>query len=969
MVRKLALSLAIAAAMTAGQANALGLGEIRVNSALNEPLNADIRLVQVRDLSPMQIMPRMADIDEFSLAGMTKSRFLNDLKFQVKVEPDGSGSIHVTSSFPVQEPFLSFLMEVNWPNGRLVREYTLLLDPPVFDPAPVTTSINAPAAAPAVIQATAPQASASPSGNIRSEMSGGEVFVNNNDTLYVLAKNNRPSSDISIEQMMVAMQRKNPDLFPTANINVMRAGKVMRIPTADEARVLTRRQAIAEAARQTADWKASRRAASSPPAVLPKPATDTVSGSSGSAEGAPNAEQSQLKIVTLDKAPAGTENVSGDAASEADEASSTVEAPPSVKEVELIQRNEELEDRIMMTQESVDKVSRENAELGDKLDSIQEQLLAMQRLIELKDQQMASLQAEMLKQAQEANKPKSSSVDAFINMLMENPLYLGGLGGLLVLLLALFALARRRKAIDYDDEPAPRKSKKAKKAKPTPVEEDEIPDFDEPVKEPANVAPQVAAVAGAAVAASAISAREPIDNIDDGLDDELADLDLDMDLDLNEGDDYVAEVDESLRAIDEPVVASEADEIDSVLDDILNDDSGLDDVDDLDALLDQDMDVEEDLSELVRAEDEVIEDDELDGLEFAIAEPDDEKEDSNQDSMIDDSFFDEEIEPESDQVMSTPDTDESDLMDEVLESDDSTQMTGLDSVKTDEDLDDLLDDDLDRMLAQSAADLAEKDHTEPADEKTVDDELDFNVDKMLDEVDDSGAENSSDDGALDFDLDLLDDDATPSKEVVSEEIVSKELSSEASPDAVTEDPLASDALASNNLADELDLIDEAAQLPSNETEVSGALEEDSAELDDLLKGDMDLDEMVSELDEAAAIEEPDRPKKPGELVEDELTANIAHDLDMSLDDEIEEMLAFDEDDIELIEENDDESIGSSEPFDILDGADESETKLDLARAYIEMDDTDGARDILAEVVRDGSAQQQAEAQSLLDKMS
>lgn len=146
MLRKLAVSLAVAGVIGATNANALGLGEIKINSALNEPLSAEIKLLQVRQLSPLQIQPRMADIDEFALAGLDRSRFLSDVSFQVKVNPDGTGLITLRSKNPVREPFLNFLVEINWPNGRLVREYTLLLDPPVFDPTPVRQTVQ-PAAA------------------------------------------------------------------------------------------------------------------------------------------------------------------------------------------------------------------------------------------------------------------------------------------------------------------------------------------------------------------------------------------------------------------------------------------------------------------------------------------------------------------------------------------------------------------------------------------------------------------------------------------------------------------------------------------------------------------------------------------------------------------------------------------------------------------------------------------------------
>ena len=993
MVRKLALSLAVAAAITAGQANALGLGEIRVNSALNEPLDADIRLVQVRDLSPLQIMPRMADVDEFSLAGLSKSRFLSDVKFQVKIEPDGSGSIHVTSSVPVQEPFLSFLMEVNWPNGRLVREYTLLLDPPVFDPAPVTTTISAPSAlqqpaAPKPVSAPT-QAKPKTTANIKTNMGGSEVFVNNNDTLYVLAKNNRPASDISIEQMMIAMQRKNPQIFPTGNINVMRAGKVMQIPTAEEARALTRKQAIAEAARQTAEWKAGRRAATAKKEEPAKP-VDTPAEASGTAEGAPGTEaDSQLKIVTAEPQAEAETEVSSEAAPDeevsAEEALSVAEAEPGAREMELMQRNEELENRLLMTQESVDKVSRENADLGEKLDSIQEQLVAMQRLIELKDQQMAALQAEMLKQAQEANKPKPSAVDEFINMLMANPIYLGGAGGVLVLLLALMALARRRKRGEYEEESVPRKRKKSKKSEP---ETDEIPEFDEAdeldTPAPSSAAPAAAVAAGAVAGAAAAQMQdEELDELDD-----LADLDLDMDLDLDES----TEVEEAApQPIPESELEAEGDdsEIDSVLDDILNDDVDTEfeagEIDDLDALLDEDAEVDTDVDELARAEDEVIEDDELEGLAFAVDDSDGESEVAAEaDEMIDDEFFSEEVEPESDQVSSSEEPDEADLIDEPMEFD-LAEESGLDTLPADESLDDLVDDDLDALLMESAEELKEDEAaqfgktvaeveaeaeaeaaTQTAevgdDEDEEDLDLDFNVVKPTADEDleaellaDNLSTSADEDEDLDFNFDLPDEEDSLIEDAVG-------ASGDASGEEESEEEAGADDL-DEMLSFDMELLDD--DEPEAETRPEPEPEPKAEDGEDL---DFDLDAMISGLDDEASSDEPQRAKKPGELVEEELTANIAHDLDLSLDDDIEEMLAEDEGDIELVEEGD-EDLNMDEGFDLLDGADEVETKLDLARAYIEMDDTEGARDILGEIVRDGSAEQQAEAQSLLDKLS
>lgn len=141
MVRKLVLAVAAASAlMSSNMVQALGVGEINLRSALNQPLEAEIELLQVRDLSSSEIRPLLASPDDFGKAGIERSFFLTDLTFTPVVRPDGKAVIKVTSTRPVKEPYLNFLMEVRWPSGRVLREFTLLLDPPLYQPTPVTAS-------------------------------------------------------------------------------------------------------------------------------------------------------------------------------------------------------------------------------------------------------------------------------------------------------------------------------------------------------------------------------------------------------------------------------------------------------------------------------------------------------------------------------------------------------------------------------------------------------------------------------------------------------------------------------------------------------------------------------------------------------------------------------------------------------------------------------------------------------------
>jgi pilus assembly protein FimV len=189
MLRKLALGLAVSAALGVTQVHALGLGEIQLNSALNEPLDAEIKLTQVRDLSPLQIQPRIAASDEYTpSAAASQARYLRDIQFQVLVTPDGGGRIRLRSTEPIQEPFLNFMVEVNWPSGRMVREYTLLLDPPLFDQGAAQRRVQPAQAQPSAPVQPVAQARPSPragerAANIRTRMDPDtQVFVDVNDT-------------------------------------------------------------------------------------------------------------------------------------------------------------------------------------------------------------------------------------------------------------------------------------------------------------------------------------------------------------------------------------------------------------------------------------------------------------------------------------------------------------------------------------------------------------------------------------------------------------------------------------------------------------------------------------------------------------------------------------------------------------------------------------------------------------------
>lgn len=369
-VRKLVLAIAAASALSSGMAHALGLGEVTLQSSLNQPLVAEIELLEVRDLASNEVIPALASPEEFVKAGVDRQYFLTDLKFTPVLKPNGKSVIRVTSSKAIREPYLNFLVEVLWPNGRLLREYTLLLDPPLYSPQttvaaapqlPIAAPAPRPAVTPAPSRATSapaprPVAPAAPSRAI----SGNEYTTTANDTLWEIAQR---VGGGSVNQTMLAIQDLNPDAFIGGNINRMKSGQVLRLPDEQQVRSRSNAEAIAQVAEQNAAWREGR-------AVASRQLDATRRTTAGAAPAAVEQADS-LKLVAAEAGQSTRGSDTGSADSKA------------------------LADKLAVTQESLDSTRRENAELQSRVGDLQSQLDKLQRLIELKDSQLAKLQADL----------------------------------------------------------------------------------------------------------------------------------------------------------------------------------------------------------------------------------------------------------------------------------------------------------------------------------------------------------------------------------------------------------------------------------------------------------------------------------------------------------------------------------------------------------------------------------------------
>lgn len=248
-----------------GAVGAVGLGRISVDSFLNEPLNARIQLLSLRGVEIEDLRVSLADAKTFEKAGLERPFILSGLRFRVIGKDKGTGYIKVTSRDSIKEPYLDFLVTLEWQGNRITRQFTILLDPPVVRP----VSRSRP---PVPRNSAEPAVAAPAAGGEVSRQNGQYGPVKRADTLWVIARNVRPDRGITIEQMMMALLRANPEAFRYGNVNFLNRGAVLDIPGRDEVQSLSPKQARRLFREQTRAWKLLRKggtATASKPAPAP----------------------------------------------------------------------------------------------------------------------------------------------------------------------------------------------------------------------------------------------------------------------------------------------------------------------------------------------------------------------------------------------------------------------------------------------------------------------------------------------------------------------------------------------------------------------------------------------------------------------------------------------------------------------------------------------------------------------------
>ncbi|MFL1564861.1 FimV/HubP family polar landmark protein [Pseudomonas sp. O64] len=444
-VRKLVLAIAAASALSSGMAQALQLGEMTLKSKLNQPLSVEIELLDVGGLTASEITPSLASDQAYVDAGVDRQAFLNDLTFTPVVNPSGRSVVRVTSSKPLPDSYVRFLLQVQWPNGRLMRDYSVLLDPAKFEQS--TPAVSAPAPRLSAPSATTPARTAP------TVSKAAQHTTTPHDTLWEIAAKNRNGG--SVQQTMLAIQALNPDAFLDGNINRLKTGQVLRLPDRVQATSLPQPEAIAEVTAQNAAWREGRRTAKNQAAG--KQQLDATKRTQAGNAPASTSAKDNLSLVSAESAKPGAKGKAGDSRA--------------------------LNDKLAMTQEELDTTRRDNAELKSRAADLQSQLDKLQKLIQLKNDQLAKLQAEngnpaaaatAAMPAQLAGEPAATApaadttptaaapapepikpdaapaatTEGKFNELLTNPVVLGVIGGAagLLVLLLLLLWARHRNA-------------------------------------------------------------------------------------------------------------------------------------------------------------------------------------------------------------------------------------------------------------------------------------------------------------------------------------------------------------------------------------------------------------------------------------------------------------------------------------------------------------------------------------------
>lgn len=383
---------------------AVGLGQLRADSSINQPLSVRIQLTDLGSTPLDEIDVTVAAAENFDRLGVDVADNFPDIQITLGVDEEGPYA-RLESTSVIRTPYLEVVLDTRWPSGRVLTQHTILLDPPVFldSEEAVVADSTPPGLAPGsdIFDETTDPPIASPR----------TVTTDRSSTLYSIAMASRPNQSVTVQQTMLAIQRLNPTSFGDGNINRLYAGEILRLPTEQQILQLSAAEALEVVLRQNQEAEVN----SVEQRQISEPAGIAATAATGD----------QLSVVVTETAALEKEN--------------------SV----LGARIEELENRLAISQEELAKAARERADFIARLEAIESQITAAQEIIKLQDAQLAELTLSLAAAAETREReapPAARNTVKQATGFFGQPFIAAGAAGLAVLLLVLLLLRRNRES-------------------------------------------------------------------------------------------------------------------------------------------------------------------------------------------------------------------------------------------------------------------------------------------------------------------------------------------------------------------------------------------------------------------------------------------------------------------------------------------------------------------------------------------
>ena len=963
MKNKRILSLAIASALgllAPVTVNAFGLGKIEINSALNEPFSAEIPLTALKSGESQNLQVRLASNEEFEKAGLERNFILTDFTFDIVKNSSTDVVIKVTSNKSVREPLLDFLLTATSGNGRLIREYTVLLDPP--------THVLAKPQTQQVISSPLPDVKVEPEEKpleqaaklsrkvMSSEYSNNDYGVTTStDTLWNIAKKVRPTDEFSMNQMMIALLNENPSAFRNQNINGLKKGYRISVPSSDAISAISKKEANNAVRQQNEQWKNRNSSVTSPVNTATQQSltpnqidtndeSETGEQTTSAVIGSTADTDATLSLVT----PSQGEQVSDDASSQIGD-----------------EKLQNLTEQLTFAQETIEAQAQQSIEIESRMAAMEEQLETMRRLISLKDADLARLQS--LLEDEQQNDP---SFDEQLETVVENTVE--GTQNIVENLES--ALDGASEAVLGDE--AESQQPDTNSLQDDSIIESQMANSDEATQQEINQVEQVSDSDTVIKTIADITGAEP--EVVSGLSQQISEFVSKNKVPMSLAGVLLLVIllllfrrktnddtdDEAEPQVVVPVTTIDDEAEGDVIDDTTTD-SNVDDAKDIPVKTAADLIEQADVF--------------VGYADYAQAR-----------TSLEQARF---IEPENVQAVSKLlfvlyKQQQTDKFIQLIE-DSGIEQSGSEWQEIEEWGKELAPEHelfMDPVVVEESIDVA--DDLPEADES-------LEVDSSSESEEAGSVSVEQEDSYLEFDAsDYQVDEETVENEDISSDLETESILIDETVEAENDQDVSINFSAESDVqTNEPGLTIDATETSLNDLDDSnlvGGLDT-SSEADDL---DLTVtlgDEELSSTDEADLSLDIDESESTSNLefsldIDDNSEANDRDSNDLSLDDSLsfeidqldEQQLDSDDTDVELDISSDTEfdsdelsSSGSELEFDLdnFDEIDEAETKLDLAVAYIDMGDPDGARSILDEVITDGNDEQKNRAQDLLDTIS